>query len=228
MIARRSAIVAALAPSGKLRAAINVGNSVLARVGPDGALSGRSVDIARAIATALDQPLALLSYPSTGATVDAGARAEWDIAFLAMDPARAEILNFSAPYITIETGIAVALESPLYSVDEIDQPGVRISAASGAAYELHLRRTLRSADLATRLTYPEAVGMLRDGRSNAVAGLRDALSDFVLREPGFRLLDGVLTRVDQAIATPCSDGFALAFLDGCAALAADAGPGPTA
>lgn len=131
-----------LATGGALRVAINLGNPVLAR-GDAGGASGVSVWLAGQLAAALDLPMALHTYASAGAVVAAAAADAWDMAFLAIDPLRADRIVFSAPYVEIEGTCVVRVDSTLRAVADIDQPGLRIAVGEGAAYELFLRRTLR-------------------------------------------------------------------------------------
>ena len=53
-------VVRALAPTGTLRAALNLGNPVLVQRGPDGTPSGTTVDLARELARRLGVPVAFL------------------------------------------------------------------------------------------------------------------------------------------------------------------------
>jgi polar amino acid transport system substrate-binding protein len=79
-----------LAPNGTLRAAINVGNAVLAqRDAAGGEPTGVSVDLARELARRLGVPVQLIVYDAAGKVVEAGRAGAWDIAFVALDPARA-------------------------------------------------------------------------------------------------------------------------------------------
>ena len=115
--------VADLAPTGKLRAAINVGNAVLAArpATPGGEPTGISVDLARELARRLGVPLQLVVFDAAGKVVDAGKTGSWDIAFVALDPKRAAEIAQSPPYVQIEGSYLVKSESPLKSNDEVDR-----------------------------------------------------------------------------------------------------------
>src|SRR6185436_14648820 len=84
-----SSVVRELAPTGKLRAAINYGNGVLAQKGPNGEARGVSVDLARELARRLNVPLELVTYDAAGKVTAAATSGAWDVAFVARDPARA-------------------------------------------------------------------------------------------------------------------------------------------
>ena len=86
--AQEIAVLHDLAPTGTLRAAINLGNPVLARMGTDGP-AGVSVDLARRLGERLGVPVAFVTYPSAGAVTASAGSGAWDICFLAIDPKRA-------------------------------------------------------------------------------------------------------------------------------------------
>ena len=82
------ALRARLAPSGTLRASINLGNPILARLDADGQPAGVSIDLARGLAEALGLPLALVVFDAAGKSVEAVTREEADFGFFAIDPVR--------------------------------------------------------------------------------------------------------------------------------------------
>src|SRR5947209_19229784 len=141
-----SDVVKDLAPTGKLRAAINLGNSVLAQGTPQEP-RGVTVDLARELARRLGLPLAMTTYDAAGKVFEALKAGSWDIAFLAIEPVRAAEIAFTAPYVIIEGNYMVPANSPLQSVADVDRAGVRIAVAKGSAYDLYLTRTLKNATL---------------------------------------------------------------------------------
>src|SRR6266851_7844279 len=138
------AIVKELAPTGKLRAAINFGNPVLAQKDPaTGDARGVSVDLARELGRRLGLPVDLIAYDAAGKVVDAVKTGAWDVAFLAVDPDRAAEIAFTAPYVVIEGTYAVPADSPLRAIEDVDRNGVRIAVGAKSAYDLYLTRTLK-------------------------------------------------------------------------------------
>jgi polar amino acid transport system substrate-binding protein len=122
-------VVKALAPTGKLRAAINFGNPVLAQKdAATGEAKGVSVDLARELARRLGVPLEVVPFDAAGKVTDSATKGIWDIGFVAIDPLRAKDIAFTGPYVVIEGGYMVKKESPLKSVDEFDRKGIRIAA----------------------------------------------------------------------------------------------------
>lgn len=131
-----AAVLDDLAPQGILRAAINLGNPVLAQWGPDGEPQGVSVTLAGALARELGVALELVTYDAAGKVFAALETGDWNIAFMAIEPVRAAQIAFSAPYAIIEGTYLVAQASPWQQVAELDRPEVRIAVGQGAAYDL--------------------------------------------------------------------------------------------
>src|SRR5712691_3969769 len=116
-----------LAPSGKLRAAINFGNPVLAQKDPaTGEPRGVSGALARELARRLGVPITFVAFDTAGKVFDALQQGAWDIAFLAIDPVRAAGIDFTAPYVVIEGVYMVPVGSPLQTVEDVDREGVRV------------------------------------------------------------------------------------------------------
>lgn len=201
MAPSREDLIAELAPSGVLRAAINLGNVVLARRGADGP-EGVTVDLARELARSLGLAVELVPYAGAGAVIPGQATDRWDVAFLAAEPERAAEITFTAPYVHIDASYLVRLDAPFQSVEDLDAPGVRIAVGKGAAYDLALTRLLRAATLVRAETSPGAIEMFKADGLEAAAGIRQALVDAAEAEAGYRVLPDNFSRVEQAMAVP--------------------------
>lgn len=192
--------VADLAPTGKLRAAINFGNPILATRAQGGQASGVSVDLARELGTRLRVPVELVTYESAGKVV--AAVGQWDVAFLAVDPARAGEIAFTAPYVVIEGAYLVPAGSPIRSNAEVDRAGVRVVVGAGSAYDLYLARTLSQATLVRAPTSPAVTDMMVARNLDVAAGVKQQLEADAKRVPNVRLLDGRFMVINQAMGTP--------------------------
>src|SRR6185503_12067748 len=141
-----AAAVSDLAPGGTLRAAINVGNAVLAARNPTGGdPTGISVDLARELGRRLGVPVQLIVFDAAGKVVEAGKAGSWDIAFVALDPARAAEIAQTQPYVQIEGAYLVRNNSPLKKNDEVDRKGHRVVVGRNSAYDLYLTRVYKHA-----------------------------------------------------------------------------------
>jgi polar amino acid transport system substrate-binding protein len=203
-----------LAATGVVRAAINIGNPVLASPGEGhGEPSGVSVDIAREIGRRLGLPVELIVFPAAGKVVDALARGEWDVAFLANEPARADRVTFSAPYVMIEGTYMLRQDSPFTATDQLDREGVRIAVGQNAAYDLHLTRELKHAEIVRAPSPSSALELFdRDGL-DAAAGVRQALDGFAAGKPGFRVLPDAFMSIRQTVASPPGRAAGSAWLE---------------
>ena len=208
------AAVAALAPTGVLRAGINLSNFLLVtgRNG-DGTPAGVSPDMARELARRLGVGIELKAYKSPGDLADAAAHDEWDVGNIGAEPARAETIAFTAAYCEIECTYLVPPGSPITRVEQVDQPGRRIASAPRAAYDLWLERNLRHAELVRSPGLGGSFELFVQQRLDALAGLRPRLLDDADRLPGSRVLDGNFSSVQQAMGTPRSrDGAGFEYL----------------
>jgi polar amino acid transport system substrate-binding protein len=209
------AAVAALAPTGTLRAAINLSNFLLVTGrGADGNPEGVSPDMARTLAERLGVGLELLRYKTPGELADAAESGVWDIGNIGAEPARAASIAFTAAYCEIEATYMVPPGSTVTSVEEIDQPGKRIASAARSAYDLWLVRNIRHAELVQVTGLDASFEAFVEQGLDALAGLRPRLITDVERLPGARLLDGRFTAVQQAMGTPRGrDGAGFSYLE---------------
>ena len=138
----------ALAPTGTLRAGINLSNFLLVSgQNTDGTPAGVSPDLARHIAAILDVPCQFVAFETPGQLADAAADDVWDICNIAHEPERARLIDFSQPYVLIDAHFLVRADSPFTSNEDIDQPNVKIAAFYRSAYDLWLWDNLRHASL---------------------------------------------------------------------------------
>ncbi|MFO1325996.1 MAG: transporter substrate-binding domain-containing protein [Rubrivivax sp.] len=191
-----------LAPTGTLRAGMNWGNTLFTQKTAAGAPTGVSVDIMRELAARLGVPLELVMHDSPGQVADAAGRHTWDVAILAIEPARARSITFSPPLSEIEAGYVVRQDGPLKGVAQVDAPGVRIAAPAKAGYELYLTRTLQAATLVRTDGFDASISLFNAGGADAVAALKPNLIEAMTRMPGGRLLDGRFMTVHHGLGTP--------------------------
>ncbi len=207
------AIVRQLAPSGRLRVAINLGNVVLAQPGGARGAVGPSVDIADELGRRLGVPVDLVIYRAAGDVVDKLAQDRWDVGFMAVDPARAAEIAFTAPYVYIEGTYLVRADAPYRAVADLDQPGRRIAVGQGAAYDLYLTRALKHAALVRAATSGDAIALFqKDPAIDTVAGVRQALEQESARTAGYRVLPDAFNRIEQAVALPRGRDAGLAWV----------------
>ncbi len=197
-----AAIARDLSPTGTLRAAINLGNPVLAR-GTPAAPAGVTVDIARELGSRAGVPVELVCFDAARKSFEAMTAGRADICFLAIEPAREAELAFTAPYAVIEGVFAVPRDSAITTTADVDRERVRIGVKQGSAYDLFLSRTLQHASV---VRGDEGTGVLCDLGLEAAAGIRQPMTEFVRSHPGFRLTEGPFMQIRQAMATTRTRG----------------------
>jgi polar amino acid transport system substrate-binding protein len=194
---------AELAPTGTLRVALNMSNFLLTATDPvTGAPGGLAADLGRELGARLGVPVELIPYPNPGILADAASTGVWDVGFIGAEPQRAHTIDFTAAYVEIEATYLVPPGSPLTSIAEVDQPGIRIAAPARSAYELYLSRNLHHAELVRFQGAEAAFQHFVAGKLDALAGLRPRLVTDQDALPGSRILAGNFTAVQQAAGTP--------------------------
>jgi len=206
-------IASELAPTGTLRAGINLGNPLLVTgETASGDPEGVSPDMARAIAERLGLEVAYVPFASPGELADAAEANVWDIGLIAAEPARAETIAFSLAYSEIEATYLVPAGSPIQAIEDVDRPGVRIAISARSAFDLYLTRTLKHAELVRAQGLAASLDLFQRETLDVLAGLRPGLMENAASVPGARLLDGRFMAVQQALGTQQSKPAAAAFL----------------
>ena len=196
-----------IAPTGKLRASINLGNPILANTDPvSGKPFGVSIDLAHAYAKKLGLELELVVFDSAGKSVEAVTKEEADMGFFAIDPLRGEGIAFTAAYVLIEGAYLVKEDSPIQENSEVDTQGIRVVVGKGSAYDLFLSREIKSAEIVRAPTSPTVVDVFLTGAYEVAAGVRQQLESDATKKVGLRILPGRFMVIQQAMGLPKSRG----------------------
>ena len=199
-----------LAPTGKLRATINLGNIVLAQ-GTPAAPAGVTPELARELAKRLGVACELICFDAAGKAFNALKAGQADIVFLAIEPVRAAEIEFTAPYVIIEGVYAVPKDSKLNSPADVDQPGIRIVVNVNSAYDLFLTRSLKHATL---IRSEEGAADFLKNKYEAAGGVKQALQRFIAKHPEVRLIEERFMEIRQAMGTAKGKTAGAAYLRG--------------
>jgi len=206
-------VIAELAPTGVLRAGINLSNFLLVTgKSPAGDPKGVSPDMAGEIARRLGVPVHYVSFKSPGELADQAGKGVWDIGLIGAEPQRAETIAFSPAYVEIEATYLVPPGSALKTIAEVDAPSVRIAVTGRSAYGLWLDRNIKRATLVRSDTLDGAYEQFVRDKLEALAGLRPRLLSDLEKLPGARILDGLFSSVQQVIGTARKNTAGAAFL----------------
>ena len=202
-----------LAPTGMLRAAINLSNFLLVTgMTANGDPVGVAPDMAAEIARQLAVPLCYVTFPQPGLLADKVDTNTWDIGLIGSEPQRAEKIAFTQAYVEIRSTYMVPPGSTIAAVGDVDRPGVRISVTARTAYGLWLERNIKHATLVLSDTIADSFTRFRDEKLDVLAGLEPRLITDVQAMPGARILDGQFSAVQQAVGTSRSNAEAAAWL----------------
>lgn len=201
-----------LAPTGRLRAVINLGNPILAKRDIDsGQPVGVSLDLASELARRLGVEAEFLVVEKAADSVAAVNDGRADIGFFAVDPARGAEIAFTAPYLLIEGSYLVRSDSPLRMNEEVDRPGTRVAVGKASAYDLFLTRELKAAEIVRAPSSPDVVPMFLERGLDVAAGVKQQLEMDAARLGGLRLLPGRFMVIQQAMGLAKQRGAEAAF-----------------
>lgn len=141
-------------------------------------------------------------YAAAGKVVDGARAGEWDIGFVAIDPARAVDMDYTSSYVIIEGAYLVPQASGITENGQVDRAGNRVVVGKGSAYDLYLSRELKNATLVHAPTSPAVVDTMIAQGAEVAAGVKQQLQADAKRVPNVRLLDGRFMVINQAMAIP--------------------------
>ncbi len=197
-------VIKELAPTGKLRAGINLGNSVLAQKSASGELGGISVELARELGKRLGVPVELVEFQAAGRSFEAMGKGQTDVAFFAIEPVRAAEVTFSPPYAVIDGAYMVAKDSPLKTPADVDRPGIRVGVGLGSAYDLFLTRSLKNATIVRAKVGggQASIDLFYAEKLDASAGVRQPLEAHAKTNPKVHVMKEPFMAIQQAMGVP--------------------------
>jgi polar amino acid transport system substrate-binding protein len=199
----RTEIAKEIAPTGTLRAVINLGNPILAKKdNATGQPVGVSVDLAQALAQKFNLPLTLIAVDSAAKSVETVTHGQADVGFFAIDPVRGKGIAYTPPYVLIEGSYLVKEDSPLIDNAQVDKAKHRVVVGKGSAYDLYLTRALKEAQLVRAPTSPQVVSFFLEGTYDVAAGVKQQLEADAQKTKGLRLLPGRFMVIEQAMGQP--------------------------
>ena len=210
-------IVKSFAPTGRLRAAINQGNSVLVQKQADGGEpKGITIMLAKELGKRLGVPVDLVLFNAAGEVFGALKDGKWDIAFLAIEPVRAAEIDFTPPYVIIEGAYMVSKDSALKTPADVDKKGIRIAVGKGSAYDLYLTRTIKNAEIVRASTGggQASIDLFLKEKLEVAAGVRQPIAEYAKTNPNVRVMEQRFMAIEQAMGTPKGRDAASAYLKG--------------
>jgi polar amino acid transport system substrate-binding protein len=202
----------ALAPTGKLRVGFLATAPTHASKDPaSGELKGPAVDLGREMARRIGVPFEPVAYTSFPPVLAGAKSGEWDIAMMGISSEREQIVDFTAPYMIVEFSYLVPSGASIFTLADIDRPGVRIAVLEKSSPDAYLSHTLRNAALVRLPTLADVMQSLGAGKADVVYAVKASLLSQSEKLPGSRVLEGQFGGEETAIAVPKGRQLAAAY-----------------
>jgi len=192
-----------LAPTGALRVAVLTSNPIIgSKSGSE--VGGTTVTLGRELAASTGVAAQVLDYAAINRLMEDAGKNVWDVAVVAIDPARMSIVDFAPAHLAADGFLTVLVPpgSPARTMADIDQPGRKIAAVRGAAPLMILQRTLKNATVAAAENENAAFALMQEGKADGYAQNRFMLRARAATLPGSRLLDDSFAGLQLAFAVP--------------------------
>ena len=185
------AIISEIAPTGKLRVAMNAATAVLLTRTPDGKITGGvGVELGKFMAGKFGAVLELVAYPNSSTYTETFGKGEWDIGFGPKTPLTAEKADFIADVLLNDYWFIAAPGREFANAAQVDRPGVKIGVGLNSSSDQFLSRTLKSAELVRGGNSIEA---LRSGQVDVWAGSASNIQEVSKRLSGGKIVPGAFT-----------------------------------
>ena len=202
----------ALAPTGKLRVALQLGNPLnVIRDAASGEMKGVAFDLGNELARRIGVPFEPVLYPSVGAVLDGGKSGAWDVAFVGFSPARAKEWDFTALHLEVEFGYLVPGGSSISTMADMNRPGIRVAVQEKSGPDSFFSRTLKNAVVIRAPSNPGALEALKSGRADVMGSIKPILFELSNQLPGSRVLDGRPGIDPHAMAVPKGRNVGIAY-----------------
>ena len=203
-----------LAPTGILRAGINLSNFLLVSgTAADGSPQGISPDIANLVASTLGLPCELVCFDRPGKLADVVNQDIWDIGNITFEAERAQTLDFSHPYVMIEANFLVRHDDDFWTNDDINRAAAKIAVSERSAYDLWLTDHFSQAQIIRASSIQAAHDLFFEKKVDVLASLKPKLLEDMANHSGLRIIDPPFTAVKQSIGLAKGKAESIAFLN---------------
>jgi polar amino acid transport system substrate-binding protein len=192
-----------IAPTGRLRVAMQTGSPIIATRASDGSVSGVVVDLGRFIADRLDLAFEPVVYVNQETYAQSFGKGEWDIAIGVRSPLAQERSTLGPDFMVADAMYIAAPGKEFADASQIDRPGVKVGVSRGGGSDQILSRALKSA-LVVRVQggVPNAVEALRSGEADVWAANPVTLQAIEVALPGSKVVPGAYTTGRYAVSLP--------------------------
>ena len=193
----------ALAPTGKLRVALQQGNPLnVIRDSASGEMKGVAFDLGRELARRIGVAFEPVLYPSVGALLDSGKSGAWDVAFVGFSPARAAEWDFTGLHLEVEFGYLVPAGAAISTIADVDRPGIRVAVQEKSGPDAFFSRMLKNTAMVRAPSNPGALEAVKSGKADVMGSIKPILFEMANQLPRARVLDGRAGIDPHAMAMP--------------------------
>ena len=204
----------ALAPSGVLRVGVYPGSPTSWVKDPKtGESVGIALDLGKGMAKRLDVPVQVVEFDRVAQVLDALKDGKVDMTFTNATAVRAKDMDFTEPLVRLELGYLVIGSSPLNSLNDIDQAGIRIGVSQGSSSQGVLTQRFKLAKIIPAESLAQAQSLLNSKQIDAFATNKGILFEMSDALPGSRVLTGRWGLENLAIAVPKGREVGRSFVD---------------
>jgi len=197
----------ALAPTGKLRVALQLANPLnVTQAAPSAEMTGVGFDLGKELAQRIGVPFEPVFYPSVGALLDSSQSGAWDVAFIGFSAARAQQWDFTGLHVEVDFGYLIPAGSSISTMDQVDRPAVRIAVQQNSGPDTFFTGTLRNAVVIRASSNPAALEAVKSGAADVMGSIKPVLFELSSQLPGSRVLDGRAGIDPHAMAMPKGRG----------------------
>lgn len=189
-----------IAPKNVLRIGINMSNFLL--VNKDSTFSkpeGLSPEIGKLLAKELGINYEFVTFKNPGLLADAIDYDKWDVGNFAFEKKRAEIIDFSNPYVNIDANFLLRKNSEINQNNDVDNKNNKIAVVNRSAYDLWLSDNYKKAKIIRAKTIIETHNLFYNQDVNILAGLKPKLLEELKNNNEFKLIDEPFTFIKQSI-----------------------------
>ena len=189
-----------IAPKNVLRIGINMSNFLL--VNKDSTFSkpeGLSPEIGKLLARELGINYEFVTFKNPGLLADAIDYDKWDVGNFAFEKKRAEIIDFSNPYVNIDANFLLRKNSEINQNNDVDNKNNKIAVVNRSAYDLWLSDNYKKAKIIRAKTIIETHNLFYNQDVNILAGLKPKLLEELKNNNEFKLIDEPFTFIKQSI-----------------------------
>ena len=203
-----------IAPKNILRIGINMSNFLL--VNKDSTFSkpeGLSPEIGKLLARELDLDYEFVTFKNPGLLADALDYDKWDVGNFAYEKKRAEIIDFSNPYVNIDANFLLNKNSEINQNKDVDNEINKIAVVDRSAYDLWLSGNFKRAKIIRAKTIIETHNLFYNQDVNVLAGLKPKLLEELNNNDQFKLIDEPFTFIKQSIGIKKGNSRAIDFIN---------------